>query len=144
MYGTFYAKYPEILLDSYQKIGSPTSTQKHISLNNPFLKLYLSIFGIPDVSFQLRAKYFEETLKSIPIFSPQKILDAGSGIGFYSLFLRRLYPDSTILGVDIDKHKLSFCRQLNLPHAQYKYADITKLSMHKQSFDLIVNIDVLE
>lgn len=145
MYGQQYASTPEILLDSFAGINPQYATQVKINLKLiPLIKIYLRFFGIPDVSFQLRAAYFEKTLRALSNFHPNRILDAGSGIGFYTLLLRRLYPGSHITGVDIDTRKLSFCRQLNLPGTNFKKTDLTTLSTLTNHYDLIVNVDVLE
>jgi 2-polyprenyl-3-methyl-5-hydroxy-6-metoxy-1,4-benzoquinol methylase len=152
MFGTDFALYPEILLNSLKKTNESYATHYAIFQFSPILKflfkIYIFLFGIPEIGFQLRALYFLKNLKGIKNFHPQKILDAGSGIGFYTFTLRKLYPQAQIVGVDVDEKKLEFCKkytsQQNFRNIQFAKKDISKTGDFKNKYDLIVNIDVLE
>lgn len=78
---------------------------------------------------------------------PTRILDAGTGFGQYTLFLRTLFPQAHILSVDIKQDYLDnmerFCRQENLSAVDFRYQDLLELSAHGE-FDLILNVDVME
>ncbi len=146
MLGRNYSAYPEVLADSYSKIGH---NDRAI---NPTLKLlqriYIQLFGIPEIGFQLRGKYFIETIRRIKSFSPNSILDAGSGIGYYSQELNKIYPKASVYGIDIDKYKLEFCKNIvkdkRLKNISFNYKNLETDNLTVNQYDLIVNIDVLE
>lgn len=110
-------------------------------------KVYISLFGIPEIGFQIRSMYFKKILSSHLKNNLKKILDAGSGIGAHSFWLAKKYFPAKIMGGDIDKDKLTSCKvlanQLGLKNISFAYYDIRKVPK-KSSFDLIVCIDVLE
>ena len=58
-----------------------------------------------------------------------------------------MFEKAKIMGVDIDKKKLQTCKmlanELNIKNTAFAYFDVTKKQM-ETSYDLIVNIDVLE
>ena len=105
MYGQQYSKYPEIILDSFRDINDTYNEKGKLDLKNSILRtlisFYIKILGIPDISFQLRAKYFKDTLEELPNFKPQNILDAGCGIGYYSQQLGLMYPHASIRGLSL-------------------------------------------
>jgi SAM-dependent methyltransferase len=78
---------------------------------------------------------------------PTRILDAGTGFGQYTLYLRRLFPEAHILSVDIKQGYLDnmerFCRDAGLASVDFRYQDLLELSAHGE-FDLILNVDVME
>lgn len=152
MFGKEYSKAPEILLSSF---GQMHSKYKRIGKKNKnsvvfFLqKLYINLFGIPEIGFQIRSLYFKEILgKKLKGKKIKKILDAGSGIGMYTFWLARNYPKAQVVGGDIDKEKLAFCsefaKKINSPNIYFQYFDVTRKYGKKEKIDLIVNIDVLE
>jgi SAM-dependent methyltransferase len=146
MLGRSYAKYPEILIDSYSKIGN-TKPKSSVILKT-VQKIYIRIFGIPEIGFQLRGRYFLNTLNSLQEYKPKRILDAGSGIGYYAMELNKRYPNAKIDGIDIDKYKLEFCKKLvttnNLKNINFQYKNLESQPLTNNIYDLIVNIDVLE
>lgn len=152
MFGSEYYKHPEILMDSLKEMpGSKKNIRKKNSLLLIVLeKIYILIFGIPEIGFQVRSRYFKEMIgERINNKKIKKVLDAGSGIGIYSFWLSKKFKDSTIDGWEIDKTKLEFskkfAKELNINNANFLYGDITKpFVKNKNKYDLIVNIDVLE
>lgn len=152
MFGSEYYKHPEILIDSLKEMpGSKKNIKKKSSAFLVFLeKIYLLIFGIPEIGLQVRSKYFRDMLKEgVRNKKIDKALDAGSGIGIYSFWLSGKFQDSAIDGWEIDKTKLEFskrfAKELNINNTDFLYGDITKPSLKSNNkYDLIVNIDVLE
>lgn len=149
MFGREYWRQPSILLSSF---GQMHSKYKKIAKRNKkdsiFQKLYIGIFGIPEIGFQIRSLYFVKILKEkLENKKIKNILDAGSGIGTYSFLLANKFPDSRVFGGDIDEEKIKFCKsfskKMQLPNVEFGYFDVEKPSF-KHRFDLIVNIDVLE
>lgn len=152
MFGKEYWKNPEILLSSFQRMRSKyrsVAKKKNKSLILLLQKLYIRIFGIPEIGFQIRSMYFKQILEEkLPKEFLQKILDAGSGIGVYSFWLAKKYPKAKVIGGEIDKEKITFSQNfsktLKVKNVDFKYFDINRINGEKNTYDLIVNIDVLE
>lgn len=150
MYGREYSNNPAILLESFTEMNKSYKKVKRFKggLLHFFESLYIKIFGIPEIGFQIRSMYFHDSIKKIKRKKIRTVLDAGSGIGFYTLKLAKTYPKAKITGGEIDKNKLEFARKfikgLHINNVDYTFFDITKLSQKKDAYDLIVNIDVLE
>jgi 2-polyprenyl-3-methyl-5-hydroxy-6-metoxy-1,4-benzoquinol methylase len=145
MLGRNYWKTPEVLVDSYYKIQDRS---KPNAKNNILHNVYIFMFGIPDIGFQLRGKYFLNSLKTLSNFTPNNILDAGSGIGFYTFRMSQMYPNSKIDGIDIDQHKLEFCKKYiadnDIQNISFSNKNLVNEKLKKNNYDLIVNVDVLE
>ncbi len=153
MFGKEYSNYLDILVQSLGQMNKEYRKKGRINRKDSrFLgklkKLYITIFGIPEIGFQIRSIYFKNIIAS-HIFSknPQKILDAGSGIGTYAFWLGEKFTSAEVVGGEIDKDKLRFCqamtKDLGLKNVVFTYLDIRKLPK-KNKYDLIVAIDVLE
>jgi len=153
MFGSEYSNHPEMLLDSFKDMSSAYKKgfrRKESKLIRFLERLYLRIFGIPEIGFQVRGQYFMDMLKkNISTKKPERILDAGSGIGTYTFWLSEKYKDSIVDGWEIDKTKLEFSRkfakELGARNVNFLYGDVTKSSpKNKNKYDLIVSVDVLE
>jgi ubiquinone/menaquinone biosynthesis C-methylase UbiE len=150
MFGKEYANYLDVLTQSFREINN--QYQKKINNNSKisFLKkIYIKVFGIPEIGFQIRSMYFKQILSSNLLSKNlTEILDAGSGIGAYTFLLGQIYPQAKITGADIDKYKLKSCqimaRELGLNNVKFDYLNITKINNKKNYYDLVINIDVLE
>lgn len=152
MFGREYSQHLDLLMHSFGEMNHTyqlkVNTNKHSSLMNTIKTLYISLFGIPEIGFQLRSIYFQKILSSY-LFprKPKRILDAGSGIGAYTFWLARTFPQAFVVGGDIDRHKLNSCKELanefHLKNVSFRYFDITK-TQGRSVYDLIVTIDVLE
>lgn len=153
MFGSEYSKHPEILIDSFREMKDEYKKKARKKQNSIILlflqKIYISIFGIPEIGFQVRSAYFKNAIfKNLRKKKLKKILDAGSGIGVYVFYMAKFYPLAKVDGWEIDKNKLFFCqkfaKQLGIENADFKFLDITKKNKIFEKFDLIINIDVLE
>lgn len=105
---------------------------------------YIRFFGLPDVGFQLRSLYFRRFVKQ---FRFNTVLDAGCGLGLYSFYLAKKFPQAVIESCDIDskliKTGILILRELNLNNVKFFELDITSLC-EINKYDLIICIDVLE
>jgi SAM-dependent methyltransferase len=70
------------------------------------------------------------------------VLDAGCGTGIVVSQLRRLLPGARVLGLDVSRHALKFCRARG--HRLLAAASVTDLPLPDESVDLIVCADVLQ
>lgn len=149
MFGKEYAKHLDVLIASFREINS--RYQKKVKDNSNisfFKKIYIMLFGIPEIGFQIRSMYFKKILASNLLNKNlKKILDAGSGIGAYTFLLGQTYPQAKVTGGDIDKYKLKFCqtmaKELGLRNIEFIYMDATRLGK-RTIYDFIVSIDILE
>lgn len=153
MFGREYASHTDILAHSLgeinEKYQSKVETDKNnLSFINKLKKLYILIFGIPEIGFQIRSLYFCKILNSFYLNKNfKKILDAGCGIGSYTLLLGKMFTKTKVTGGDIDKYKLQSCKtiakELSVKNVEFEYLDIT-VTNNKATYDLVVCVDVLE
>lgn len=153
MFGKEYINHLDILTQSFGQMND--QYQKKIKINQKsntfirtFKKLYILLFGIPEIGFQIRSIYFKKIITSyVTPSNPKNILDAGSGIGAYSIWLAKRFKNAKITGGEVDKDKIKSSelirRQLNLKNLNFIYFDIKK-PQGKHLYNLIICIDVLE
>lgn len=150
MFGREYANHLDILFDSFGEINK--KYKKKIKKINPLVKrfkqLYILIFGIPEIGFQIRSVYFKKIMTShLSNKRLKKILDAGSGIGIYALWTGRTFKNAKVMGIDVNRKKLKSSKIIANEHGinnvEFSYSDITR-SLKNSAYDLIINIDVLE
>lgn len=152
MFGKEYSNHLDILIQSFGEINENYQNKikkgKKVDLVEKLKKLYISLFGIPEIGFQIRSIYFKKILTSNLLNKNlKKILDMGCGIGSYTLGLGKMFPKTKIIGGDTDKHKLKSCKtianELNIKNVEFKYLDITKIRGNG-IYDFAICIDVLE
>jgi len=150
MFGREYANHPDILAHSFGEMNEKYQKKVNADSETSFLKkIYVMLFGIPEIGLQIRSIYFKKILSSNFLNKNLiKILDAGSGIGAHTLLLGKMFPKAKITGGDIDKYKLKSCqmivKELELNNVEFEYLNITKINNKDNYYDLVVNIDVLE
>src|ERR1700687_2271944 len=122
-------------------------TEEPKALVGALQRAYIRWLGVPEIGFRLRALHFRRALRYLPL-TPRRVLDAGSGIGAYSVFFAPRFPAATVIGCDIDETKTAFCNrlrsELRLSNLEFVHSDVTRLDLDEGSLDLIVCIDVLE
>lgn len=152
MFGKEYRNHLDILIDSFGQMTDAYSKKLQRTGNNAFIKnlkkFYISLFGIPEIGFQIRSLYFQKILRSyFTTKIPKTIFDAGSGIGAYTFWLAKTFPKSEIIGGEIDRKKIissnQMIKELKFKNLSFEYLDITRKQRGKQ-FDFIISIDVLE
>src|SRR5262245_30512458 len=103
------------------------------------------LMGVGEPAHYLHYRYLVLALAEMHE-TPSKILDAGCGAGDVTFYLARRYPTSCVLGVDVDaalvERNRIIGRGLGLANVDFKVTSIE--DPLKDSFDLIVAIDVLE
>lgn len=151
MFGSEYSNHLEVLVSSFGGMSKDyeekTKKDSRFFFLGKIKEIYISIFGVPEIGFQLRSLYFTKIIsKSFKNKNFKKILDAGCGIGMYSFLLAKTFPEAEIAGIDIDSNKLKSCeaiaKELEIKNIEFTYLNLLKLP--KFNYDLIVNIDVLE
>lgn len=150
MFGKEFANHLDILIQSFGEINKDYHKKIKADSNVSFLKkIYVRLFGIPEIGLQIRSMYFKKILAANSLNKKLKnILDAGSGIGAYTFLLGQSYPQAKVMGGDIDKNKLKICqiitKELGLRNVKFNYLNIAEKNIKKNYYDLVVNIDVLE
>lgn len=152
MFGKEYRNHLDILTQSFGQMNKEYEAKvKKNNRGTPILiwikKAYIRLFGIPEIGFQIRSLYFKKILDRYVNKKLLYILDAGSGIGAYTIWLGKKFSDAHVFGGDSDKYKIqsttALARELLLPNVTFYYLDITKTQL-KANYDLILCIDVLE
>ncbi|MBI2641091.1 class I SAM-dependent methyltransferase [Candidatus Roizmanbacteria bacterium] len=109
----------------------------------PLIKLYIGLFGIPDLGFQERFYLFQ---KSISELKGKVFIDAGCGNGVYSRFMASRFPRSEIYSLDINKKIIELNKKMTTnPNIHFFYADVMKkVPKLKNKADALWCLDVLE
>jgi 2-polyprenyl-3-methyl-5-hydroxy-6-metoxy-1,4-benzoquinol methylase len=106
-------------------------------------RLYTAIFGAPRLNLRFRA------WRVLPLLDGRhkKILDAGCGPGVFVYEMANRFPDSTIVGIDIDQKRLARNRIIadksDLKNCQFRDQSVTDTDFETQ-FDLVITLDNLE
>jgi len=113
----------------------------------PFLRVIF--YKLLDLMF-LRSWYVRRELREIRSkFGKEeiKIYDAGSGYGQYTYFMVKKLSPCNLLSVDVKGDWINDCREFfknkNIKNISFAVEDLTAIN-HKDSFDLIVCVDVME
>lgn len=81
---------------------SPESLKSYIPETSTdrlrIFRLYLALFGFPDVSGAMRFDLFSRYFKLMP---GMKVLDIGCGLGLYLKYLSE-FPEVTAIGIDLN------------------------------------------
>ncbi len=76
------------------------------------------------------------------------VLDAGTGFGQYAYFLARRFPHVQITAVDIKEDYLAraeaFFNRVLPGRVTFRWADLTRLELPANMYDLILSVDVME
>ncbi|MFZ5845214.1 MAG: class I SAM-dependent methyltransferase [Patescibacteria group bacterium] len=148
MFGSNYANYPEILRRSLREMNHMYRKELYPPLFQKLQSVYIRLFGIPEIGFQIRSLNFQKCLNNLRNFDPKMILDAGSGIGAYVFYLAQRFPKAQVVGLEIDKQKVIFATKLkkeqNINNVQFVHGDVRQRRSVNDKYDLIVSIDVLE
>jgi len=110
----------------------------------PLLKVYVFMFGVPEIGLQLRASYFR---KNVACISFNRALDAGCGIGLNSIYLAKKHPSAMIDACDIMPKLVQAASLLRddqrLNNLAIFSADLTQLAVVNK-YDLIFCLDAIE
>lgn len=75
------------------------------------------------------------------------VLDAGSGLGQYTYWMARNYPEWSILGIDVKKEEVARCNQFfrhsNLSNVVFQTGDLLEYKQ-EDTYDMALCVDVLE
>ncbi len=110
---------------------------KKVHFLNFLLRIYPGVF-IP----RLETEYLIELIERMPNFSPQKILEIGTGCGAISIALAAAFPKATIFATDVSENALA-CASENIENYNLrKQINLLRCNMFdglSTTFDLIVS-----
>lgn len=89
----------------------PSQIGPHVILPPPrgLKRLYLQLFGVPDVRIHLTAAYFTRATARFPA---HRVLDIGSGNGYLTCLLAEQHPAAELVGWDRDAAGVAFATRL--------------------------------
>jgi len=101
------------------------------------------MIGIPHIELRTRARLIMCNIRDV---KNKRILDAGCGIGLYSLELAN--KGAQVTGVDINTKKITIAQNLankmKIKNVFFERGDLTNLKLKSDYFDKIICSDVLE
>lgn len=97
----------------------------------PLIKKYISLFGLPDIGFQLRysllKQFAEEVQATLKPSSRWLFFDAGCGSGTNTRLMHRLFPKAKVVAVDIVPGLVQMAKRASRStRLHFKVADLTK------------------
>lgn len=106
-------------------------------------KIYTRILGVPINGLRIRMR------RVLPKVNGDfaEILDAGCGIGVFSMQLAKRHPNANVIGVDLEPELVAkaseIAKRARRSNCSFQVGDVTNLKLD-QTFDLIVSVDNLE
>lgn len=95
----------------------------------------------------LREQHVKRRIKQLKLPKAPAILDAGCGLGQYSLWMAKHYPAANIFAADVKQHFLDagndHAKARGYKNLQFGELDLLQLS-ETNKYDLIVSVDVME
>lgn len=111
-----------------------------------FEKIFLMVFGSWHTGARIRAFHILR-IASEDLKPGCHILDAGCGLGRHAFLFAKKYPNSAIIGVDLNRKNISICNRIRekkgFHNVKFQVEDLRYLNLNKY-FDLIICSDVLE
>jgi 2-polyprenyl-3-methyl-5-hydroxy-6-metoxy-1,4-benzoquinol methylase len=109
-----------------------------------FEKAYIKLLGVPINGLRIRLR---RILPHISGEKLEKVLDAGCGRGVFSFEIAKKFPDTQVVGGDLDEKQLEVNRYIadkaKLTNLEFSKMDVSKLA-YKEKFDLVLSVDNLE
>jgi SAM-dependent methyltransferase len=124
----------------------PFGSDRALISANTALALYYRLYGTARVGDKIRAWHLLPHIYSC-LRPGDSVLDAGCGMGFYSLHLARRFPQAAVQAIDVDPACLDALSRMTtrnrLNNLQIKQGSLEHLDLGR-SFDCVLLIDVLE
>lgn len=86
-----------------------------------------------------RRKLVTSLLKDYEV---KRVLDIGCGTGETLIYIKKMYPQSKVYGIDSSRKAVGYARSRGLKNIHH--ADATKLPFPSSSFDTVLLLDVME
>lgn len=106
-------------------------------------RLYVRCLGAPASGLRIRLRHVLPATKG----HYRRILDAGCGIGVFTMELAKQHPEADVLGVDTEtvlvERAADIARRAGLTNCRFQVHSVTELPF-RDEFDLVVSVDNLE
>ena len=107
-------------------------------------RLYIRIFGAPEIGAKIRWNIVKRIIQMIPFSS---CFDAGCGNAYMLFYLSKKQPDHRFMGYDLSKADITrnsaTAEIMRLQNLEFVQGDILDINI-KDKFDLVVSVDNLE
>lgn len=94
--------------------------------------------------FKASPSFYFDILRDIKPPSKARILDVGSGPGFFTLKLAKKFPDVSIIGLDYSSRQVKLAtrqaRRDNITNCSFIVGNAVELPFDKKYFDLVISI----
>ncbi len=104
---------------------------------------YIRLLGVPINGLRIRARHI------LPLVQGpwSAILDAGCGLGVFSLEMAKRMPQARVQGIDLNEKQIGvnnqIARSANLANCSFRTADAAALE-DCEAYDLVLSVDVIE
>jgi SAM-dependent methyltransferase len=106
-------------------------------------KAYIRCLGVPISGLRIRLRRVLPATRG----SYRKILDAGCGLGVFTMELAKQQPEAEVLGIDIDEAAVRraalIAERAGISNCRFLVGDVTDLGISSE-FDLVLSVDNLE
>ena len=110
---------------------------------SPLERVYVRLLGAPANGLRIRLRHVLPETRG----SYRRILDAGSGIGVFTMEIAKQHPRAEVTGVELEpelvERSAEIARRAGLDNCCFVRGDVTRLGMEAE-FDLAVSVDNLE
>jgi 2-polyprenyl-3-methyl-5-hydroxy-6-metoxy-1,4-benzoquinol methylase len=124
-------------------IGFPGVEQVYDPRLTGLERAYVRLFGVPVNGLRIRLRHVLPATRG----THRRILDAGCGIGVFTMELAKRHPDAEVIGVDFEdelvKRANLVAQRAGLANCRFRTGDVTELGLDSE-FDLVVSVDNLE
>lgn len=121
----------------------PGAEQAHDPRLSRLERLYVRLLGVPVNGLRIRLRHVLPATAG----TYERILDAGCGIGVFTMELAKQHPTAEVLGVDLEEdlveHAGLVARTAGIENCRFVRRDVTDLGF-RESFDLVLSVDNLE
>jgi SAM-dependent methyltransferase len=106
-------------------------------------RTYVRLLGAPISGLRIRLR------RVLPLTRGRyrRILDAGCGVGVFTMELAKQHPEAQVLGVDMEpalvERASDIAKRAGLSNCHFAVEDVTRLP-YREEFDLVVSVDNLE
>jgi SAM-dependent methyltransferase len=124
-------------------IGFPGVEQVHDPRLASMERVYVRLLGVPVNGLRIRLRHVLPATRG----RYRRILDAGSGIGVFTMELAKQHPDAEVVGVELEQELVDranlVARRAGLTNCIFRQGDVTALGLDGE-FDLVLSVDNLE
>jgi SAM-dependent methyltransferase len=124
-------------------IGFPGVEQVYDPRLSSMERAYVRLLGVPVNGLRIRLRHVLPATRG----TYRRILDAGCGIGVFTMELAKRHPEAEVVGVELEPELVEranhVARRAGLSNCTFRAGDVTELGLDGE-FDLVLSVDNLE